>query len=73
MYKALAGYNGGIGVQQWDESQWPAETRRYANWGYRIYIEAASGANQSPALEEWLNSGGSNLCAQAASRTVWLP
>lgn len=73
VYKALAGYNGGIGVQQWDESQWPAETRRYANWGYRIYVEAASGASQSPALQEWLNSGGASLCDQAASRTVWLP
>ena len=73
VYKALAGYNGGIGVQQWDENHWPAETRRYANWGYRIYIEAASGAAESPALQEWLNSGGENLCHQAAQRTAWRP
>lgn len=71
VYKALAGYNGGIGVQQYDSNYWPDETRRYADWGYRIYLEAASGAAESQALQEWLNSGGSHLCEQAARRTAW--
>lgn len=71
VYRALAGYNGGIGVQQYEEAYWPDETRRYANWGYWIYVEAASGAAESPALQEWLNSGGSSLCHQAAQRTAW--
>ncbi len=72
VYKALAGYNGGIGVQQWEAAYWPAETQRYADWGYRIYVEASSGAGESPALQEWLNSGGEHLCSQAASKTAWL-
>jgi len=63
---ALAGYNGGhLRITQ-PPDQWPDETRRYVAWGSAIYSDAASGRTQSPALEAWLQAGGSRLC-QAAS------
>ncbi len=64
----LAGYNGGIGVISTSEWFWPAETTRYAYWGSGIYQDAASGKTQSPRLNEWLNAGGSGLCARAKQR-----
>jgi soluble lytic murein transglycosylase-like protein len=65
---ALAGYNGGIGVIAWAESDWPLETQRYAYWGSGIYTDASSGLTDSPRLQEWLNSNGLYLCMQAAER-----
>jgi soluble lytic murein transglycosylase-like protein len=62
---ALAGYNGGHGQIGRDSSLWPAETQRYFYWGTGIYQDAASGQPQSGRLQEWLNSGGASLCAQA--------
>ncbi len=70
---ALAGYNGGIGVISQPEWLWADETRRYADWGSRMYFEAINGHESSRTLQEWLNSGGSRLCEQAArSRRGWL-
>lgn len=68
--KALAGYNGGIGVINQPEAYWPSETRRYADWGSRIYAEATGGKSTSKTLQEWLNSGGSNLCHQASQKLL---
>ena len=65
---AFAGYNGGIGVINWLEADWPAETVRYAYWGSGIYAEASSGALHSSRLDEWLQAGGASLCRQAADR-----
>jgi soluble lytic murein transglycosylase-like protein len=62
---ALAGYNGGISVIARGEHTWYAETVRYARWGIGIYLEASSGANDSPTLKEWLAAGGASLCGQA--------
>lgn len=62
---ALAGYNGGIGGASRAEALWPAETVRYAYWGSGIYAEARQGKKNSARLQEWLNAGGANLCAQA--------
>lgn len=65
---AFAGYNGGIGVIGWSESDWSAETVRYAYWGSGIYAEAGSGKTESSRLDEWLQAGGASLCRQAAER-----
>jgi soluble lytic murein transglycosylase-like protein len=65
---ALAGYNGGIGVIGMSESGWAAETQRYVYWGSGIYVEAASGANEIPRLQEWLASNGASMCRQAHNR-----
>jgi len=62
---ALAGYNGGINGAQNPEEYWPDETLRYLYWGLRIYKDAEEGKEQSPRLEEWLNSGGASLCLAA--------
>lgn len=69
---ALAGYNGGIGVIDQPEWSWAAETRRYADWGSRMYSEAVNGHDTSRTLQEWLASGGSRLCEQAARSGGWL-
>jgi soluble lytic murein transglycosylase-like protein len=65
---ALAGYNGGIGILDRPESAWPYETRRYAEWGSRLYNEAVSRQDSSHTLEEWLSSGGSALCNRASKK-----
>ena len=65
---ALAGYNGGIGVIAWSESDWAAETQRYVYWGSGIYSEASSGASESLRLQEWLRTSGASLCRQAHNR-----
>lgn len=64
---ALAGYNGGHGVIDRGWAMWPSETQRYYYWGSRIYSEATSGTGTSSTLQEWLNAGGSSLCARAQS------
>jgi soluble lytic murein transglycosylase-like protein len=65
---ALAGYNGGIALISQPESNWPAETVRYAHWGNGIYADALSGAAYSGRLAEWLAAGGHGLCSQARQR-----
>ena len=62
---ALAGYNGGHSLIGQDSSLWPAQTQRYWYWGTGIYQDAASGQPQSSRLQEWLQAGGTSLCAQA--------
>lgn len=64
---ALAGYNGGIGVIDWDESAWPAETKRYVYWG-AMYNDAAQNAKTSTRLDEWKTATGNSLCIQASQR-----
>lgn len=63
---ALAGYNGGHGVINRGWASWATETQRYYYWGSRIYAEATSGSETSPTLQEWLQTGGSNLCSRAS-------
>ena len=63
---ALAGYNGGINGAKRPENTWSAEMQRYVYWGTGIYDQAKSGETSSERLDEWLNSGGASLCAQAA-------
>ncbi len=65
---ALAGYNGGISVISRSQWTWPAETIRYVYWGSGIYADAASSADQSPRLDEWLSAGGSGMCNRARQR-----
>jgi soluble lytic murein transglycosylase-like protein len=62
---ALAGYNGGIGVINRDESTWSSETRRYVHWGYPIYEDALQNASQSLSLDEWRTATGDSLCRKA--------
>jgi soluble lytic murein transglycosylase-like protein len=62
---ALAGYNGGHGVIDWEPSDWPAETQRYVYWGSGIYADAASSTGESARLREWLSAGGTRLCVLA--------
>ncbi len=64
----LAGYNGGLGVIGLDSSAWPAETRRYVQWGAPIYQDAKQGKQNSQALQTWLQHGGASLCRQAHQR-----
>jgi hypothetical protein len=68
VYRALAGYNAGIGGSQRGEANWPAETKRYTYWGIGIYQDAHAGRASSERLAEWLDSGGSGLCRRAAER-----
>lgn len=60
----FAGYNAGLSVIHTDPTTWPRETQRYAYWGSGIYADAQSGSAVSPRLNEWLQAGGSSLCAQ---------
>jgi hypothetical protein len=62
---ALAGYNGGIGVIGRAEWTWPAETKRYIQYGAPIYEDARNGSTSSAMLDEWYNKYGINLCRQA--------
>jgi len=63
---ALAGYNGGHSLIGRDSSLWPAETQRYWYWATGIYEDAVNGRTESPRLQEWLQAGGTSLCARAA-------
>jgi soluble lytic murein transglycosylase-like protein len=62
---ALAGYNGGIGVIGHAEWAWPAETKRYVQYGASIYEDARNGAASSSMLDEWYSKYGISLCKQA--------
>jgi soluble lytic murein transglycosylase-like protein len=65
---ALAGYNGGIGVIARSEWTWPAETKRYVQYGAPIYEDARSGTASSPMLDDWYRIYGAGLCRQANQR-----
>jgi len=65
---ALAGYNGGIGLIGSGEWSWPAETKRYVQYGAPIYEDARAGLTFSEALNEWYVNYGASLCRQAAQR-----
>jgi Transglycosylase SLT domain len=66
---AMAGYNGGWGVIPRGWGRWAQETRNYYYWGSALYMDALNNvpANQSQALQSWLNAGGSRLCDLAAT------
>ncbi len=63
---ALAGYNGGHLMIQNAPSLWPEETQRYVYWAVRIYNEIDKYDSIPPALQEWLDAGGDQLCILAA-------
>ena len=65
---ALAGYNGGIGLISRAEWTWPAQTKRYIQYGAPIYEDARSGFSSSTALNEWYGKYGVSLCKQAHQR-----
>jgi soluble lytic murein transglycosylase-like protein len=65
---ALAGYNGGIGLIGRAEWTWPAQTKRYVQYGAPIYEDARSGLASSTALNEWYGKYGVSLCKQAHQR-----
>lgn len=63
---ALACYNGGPSQVYRTQANRYAETRRYVDWGGRIYVDAQQGKSSSEALTNWLQSGGVYLCERAA-------
>ena len=65
---AMAGYNGGIGVIGRGEWAWPAQTKRYVQFGAPMYEDAKNGINPSPALNDWYENYGASLCRQAHQR-----
>jgi soluble lytic murein transglycosylase-like protein len=65
---ALAGYNGGIGLIGRAEWTWPAQTKRYVQYGAPIYEDARNGLVSSTALNEWYEKYGVSLCRQASQR-----
>jgi soluble lytic murein transglycosylase-like protein len=65
---ALAGYNGGHSLIQRDPYTWPAETSRYVRWGSGILADLGAGMSSSPALQSWLDAGGTGLCRRADER-----
>ncbi len=65
---AMAGYNGGIGVIGRGEWAWPAQTKRYVQYGAPMYEDAKNGVNPSPALNDWYENYGVSLCRQASQR-----
>ncbi len=65
---ALAGYNGGIGLISRAEWLWPAQTKRYIQYGVPIYEDARNGLTVSEALNEWYEKYGVSLCRQAHQR-----
>ena len=65
---AMAGYNGGIGLIGRAEWTWPAQTKRYVQYGGPIYEDARNGLISSTALNEWYEKYGVSLCRQAHQR-----
>jgi soluble lytic murein transglycosylase-like protein len=65
---AMAGYNGGIGLIGRAEWTWPAQTKRYIQYGAPIYEDARTGLASSTALNEWYEKYGVSLCRQASQR-----
>jgi soluble lytic murein transglycosylase-like protein len=73
VHLALAGYNGGIGVIGWPESEWRDQTIHYADWGTGIYDDAVSGLQDSAWVQDWYQANGASLCAQAHARLGLVP
>ena len=65
---AMAGYNGGIGLISRAEWTWPAQTKRYVQYGAPIYEDAHNSLSSSAALNEWYEKYGVSLCRQAHQR-----
>jgi soluble lytic murein transglycosylase-like protein len=65
---AMAGYNGGIELISRTEWTWPAQTKRYVQYGAPIYEDARNRLASSPALDEWYKKYGVSLCRQAHQR-----
>jgi soluble lytic murein transglycosylase-like protein len=65
---AMAGYNGGIGLIGHAEWTWPAQTKRYVQYGVPIYEDARNGLTSSAALNDWYKKYGVSLCRQAHQR-----
>jgi soluble lytic murein transglycosylase-like protein len=65
---ALAGYNGGIGVIARSEWTWPAETKRYVQFGWPMYRATQNGTASNEAVQNWYLKYGVSLCRQASSR-----
>jgi len=65
--RALAGYNGGIGLVGKPEDMWPEQTMRYVRYAVPIYEDALRGESASAALDEWYGRFGAGLCRQAAA------
>lgn len=63
---ALAGYNGGVNLISLGWGHWPAETRRYYQWGMGIYGDASKGSSVSQTIQDWLKAGGERLCQKAS-------
>jgi hypothetical protein len=49
---------------------WPAETRRYYQWGVGIYDDASKGRSDSQTIQDWLKAGGGRLCAKASQEQL---
>ena len=67
---ALAGYNGGVNVSSAGWAHWPAETRRYYQWGIGIYDDASKGHSVSQVIQDWLKAGGERLCQKASQEQL---
>lgn len=65
---ALAGYNGGIGLISRAQWTWPAQTKRYVQYGLPIYEDAKNELDSSSALNEWYENYGVSLCKKAHQR-----
>ncbi len=65
---AMVGYNGGISLISRAERTWPAQTKRYIQYGVPIYEDARNGLASSSALNEWYEKYGVSLCRQASQR-----
>ena len=61
----LACYNGGPSVISQPTHSWHAEIQRYYRWGVGIYSDAITNQTESDTLNQWMNAGGSRLCASA--------
>ena len=69
---ALACYNGGPSVTQQDFDSWSLETQYYYTWAVGLWKDVITGAKSSSTLSQWLEAGGSRLCAHAAE-TLYSP
>lgn len=61
----LACYNGGPSVINRPMNTWASETQRYYRWGVGIYSDAIVNQSESETLNQWMEAGGSRLCASA--------
>jgi len=61
----LACYNGGPSVINRPFNTWANETKRYYQWGVGIYSDAIVNLPVSDTLNQWMDAGGSRLCASA--------